>query len=169
MHAPQCGRTDNRKPHHGRARDDVSGHVKRMERTYLNRPEGQTTMIYTGTKLNTTQTILLYGADGRAVFTSTASTPSEPVSRETKSPSRRAPKACACGCGGSTKGGTWLPGHDAKHASRMLKESGTHSKAPKSCLCGCGGMTAGGHFKPGHDAKFYSKLRRESGLQIGEV
>jgi len=32
----------------------------------------------------------------------------------------KTPKACACGCGGMTRGGTWLPGHDAKAYSRGL-------------------------------------------------
>lgn len=32
------------------------------------------------------------------------------------------PKACECGCGGQTKGGRYLPGHDAKHHSRIAKE-----------------------------------------------
>jgi hypothetical protein len=37
----------------------------------------------------------------------------------------KTPKACACGCGGMTRGGTWLPGHDAKALSRMLAKART--------------------------------------------
>lgn len=34
----------------------------------------------------------------------------------------RDPKECKCGCGGMTKGGTFLPGHDAKyHAAQRAK------------------------------------------------
>jgi hypothetical protein len=33
------------------------------------------------------------------------------------------PKACGCGCGGMTKGGAYLPGHDSKHKSRLLQEA----------------------------------------------
>lgn len=39
-----------------------------------------------------------------------------------KRKNNKAPKQCACGCKGMTKGGTWLPGHDAKHASNMKKQ-----------------------------------------------
>ena len=31
------------------------------------------------------------------------------------------PKACACGCGELTRGGDFLPGHDARYRGRMLK------------------------------------------------
>jgi len=31
------------------------------------------------------------------------------------------PKECKCGCGEMTKGGTYRPGHDAKHMSAVLK------------------------------------------------
>jgi hypothetical protein len=34
--------------------------------------------------------------------------------------------ACACGCGGTTKGGQWLPGHDAKMISAILEAVGGH-------------------------------------------
>lgn len=33
----------------------------------------------------------------------------------------RAPKPCLCGCGGMTKGGRFLPGHDAKYHSALNK------------------------------------------------
>ena len=33
---------------------------------------------------------------------------------------RKTPKACACGCKGMTRGGNWLPGHDAKALSLAL-------------------------------------------------
>ena len=41
----------------------------------------------------------------------------------TKAPTAKkskTPKECACGCGGMTRGGNWLPGHDAKAYSREL-------------------------------------------------
>lgn len=28
---------------------------------------------------------------------------------------------CHCGCGGSTKGGRYLPGHDAKHKKALIE------------------------------------------------
>lgn len=31
-------------------------------------------------------------------------------------------RACACGCGGKTSGGLWVPGHDAKHKSILFAE-----------------------------------------------
>ena len=31
------------------------------------------------------------------------------------------PKACGCGCGDLTRGGDFLPGHDARYRGRMLK------------------------------------------------
>ncbi len=33
----------------------------------------------------------------------------------------REPKACLCGCGGMTKGGTFLPGHDARYHAALKK------------------------------------------------
>lgn len=35
----------------------------------------------------------------------------------------KTPRPCACGCKGLTRGGTWLPGHDAKALSRLLAEA----------------------------------------------
>lgn len=65
-------------------------------------------------------------------------------------------KDCGCGCGGRTKGGRYLPGHDAKHHAQ------THvsKHAPKLCKCECGEMTKGGTFKPGHDARYYSQMSK---------
>lgn len=31
-------------------------------------------------------------------------------------------RACACGCGGTTGGGFWVPGHDAKRKSLLFAE-----------------------------------------------
>jgi hypothetical protein len=31
------------------------------------------------------------------------------------------PTLCDCGCGGETRGGRYLPGHDAKHRSNLLQ------------------------------------------------
>jgi len=39
------------------------------------------------------------------------------------------PKACACGCGGMTRGGCWMPGHDAKMLSRLLAEARARNAA----------------------------------------
>jgi hypothetical protein len=75
---------------------------------------------------------------------------------------KKAPKECACG--NMTKGGTWMPGHDAVHAA---KANGTYGKnSPKSCYCKCGGMTKGGTFLPGHDAIYYSNMRKAEGLTV---
>ena len=78
--------------------------------------------------------------------------------------SRKEPKPCGCGCKDGdgnpcmTKGGTFLPGHDAKYYASI-----TVSKhAPKECRCGCGGMTKGGFYRPGHDAKHFSTLLKVS-------
>lgn len=35
------------------------------------------------------------------------------------SPKQVAGRECECGCGGKTSGGLWVPGHDAKHKSRL--------------------------------------------------
>ena len=32
-------------------------------------------------------------------------------------------KNCVCGCGGTTKGGDFLPGHDARHKSALFREA----------------------------------------------
>lgn len=47
-----------------------------------------------------------------------------PVEEPAPAPAPAAAKpagTCAC-CGGTTKGGHYLPGHDARHASRLVKE-----------------------------------------------
>lgn len=36
---------------------------------------------------------------------------------------RREPRDCACGCGETTAGGRFLPGHDAKLKSQLLAVS----------------------------------------------
>lgn len=81
--------------------------------------------------------VLLSGPEDRAVNASLERTGQEylmvdPVTIEkaekeapkqaSKRSSRPAaePKECACGCGGMTSGGTWLPGHDAKHKSKLI-------------------------------------------------
>lgn len=35
----------------------------------------------------------------------------------------REPRPCKCECGGLTKGGTFLPGHDARYHARMKREA----------------------------------------------
>lgn len=39
-------------------------------------------------------------------------------------PRKIRPKICGCGCGGMTKGGEFLPGHDAKLYSAILNKTG---------------------------------------------
>jgi len=36
------------------------------------------------------------------------------------SPKQVVGRECECGCGGKTSGGLWVPGHDAKHKSRLF-------------------------------------------------
>ena len=38
-------------------------------------------------------------------------------------PRKIEPKLCACGCGGMTNG-TWVPGHDSKTVSAIVKKAG---------------------------------------------
>jgi hypothetical protein len=68
-------------------------------------------------------------------------------------------KICGCGCGDTTRGGNWMPGHDAKYASMM---KGGPKKQSRLCLCGCGDMTKGGYYRPGHDSKHFSSLLIEA-------
>ncbi len=75
-------------------------------------------------------------------------------------------RQCACGCEGWTRGGTWLPGHDAKAASAAKLAAGTLKSMPRLCKCGCTGMTKGGIFLPGHDAKYHSAQRQVTQTQI---
>lgn len=37
-------------------------------------------------------------------------------------PKEQVGRACACGCGGKTGGGFWVPGHDAKRKSLLFAE-----------------------------------------------
>lgn len=76
----------------------------------------------------------------------------------------KTPLPCGCGCLNEsgepmmTKGGRFLPGHDARYYATL-----TPSKhAPKECRCGCGEMTKGGFYRPGHDAKHFSLLLKVS-------
>lgn len=39
---------------------------------------------------------------------------------KTKKTPAKAAKDCTCNCGGKTKGGTFLPGHDARHISALV-------------------------------------------------
>jgi hypothetical protein len=43
--------------------------------------------------------------------------------KATKNGPAKAPKSCECGCGGQTKGGRFLIGHDAKLKSRLINAS----------------------------------------------
>jgi len=40
-------------------------------------------------------------------------------------PRKIIPKECGCGCGGMTKGGTFLPGHDQKTVSAIIEKVGS--------------------------------------------
>lgn len=43
--------------------------------------------------------------------------------QEKKEQARANGKPCGCGCGGKTGGGRYLPGHDAKHKSQLVKSA----------------------------------------------
>lgn len=88
----------------------------------------------------------------------------QPKAETTATP--KAGKICACGCEGMTKGGTWLPGHDAKAHSARLATEGKLKHAPKLCLCGCKEWTKGGTFRPGHDSRFYSSLHKTANIGL---
>ena len=46
-------------------------------------------------------------------------------------PRKIVPKPCACGCGGITRGGAFLPGHDAKTLSAIIETTGGTSNLKK--------------------------------------
>ena len=48
-------------------------------------------------------------------------TPARAAGIDERDHAMKTPQECKCGCGGMTKGGTWLPGHDAKWASAQKK------------------------------------------------
>ena len=48
-----------------------------------------------------------------------------------KAKPKKAPKDCRCECGGQTKGGDFLPGHDAKLKSRHLEVLRDPSQKPE--------------------------------------
>lgn len=48
----------------------------------------------------------------------------KPVTVPAKKKKTKDPKVCLCGCKGMTKGGTFIPGHDARYYSAM-KKAGT--------------------------------------------
>ena len=54
--------------------------------------------------------------DGPPTGTEILSRP--PKAKKTRKP--KTPKACSCGCGGETRGGRFIPGHDSKLKSWML-------------------------------------------------
>lgn len=43
-----------------------------------------------------------------------------PVAASTAKPTPNAGRVCYCGCNGTTKGGAYLPGHDARHVSEVF-------------------------------------------------
>ena len=47
---------------------------------------------------------------------------------------KRGPRECACGCGGMTKGGRFLPGHDAKHKGNLIRT--VREKGPGALAAG---------------------------------
>ncbi len=44
--------------------------------------------------------------------------------REKAMPRKKIPKPCGCGCGEMTKGGQFIPGHDAKLLSAIIQSVG---------------------------------------------
>jgi hypothetical protein len=105
-------------------------------------------------------TWLLMIADGEANVEEKA-----PTAAQTAVKPNTKGKLCACGCGETTKGGTWMPGHDAIFHARE-KNGGMLVKEGKMCKCGCGGMTKGGTFRPGHDTRYYSKLHKTASIGL---
>ncbi len=105
----------------------------------------------------------------KAKKATTAPTPS-PAPTPPLPPAVKADKGkdCACGCGERTKGGTWMPGHDAKFHSA---QNGGAKKQARECKCGCGEMTKGGFYRPGHDAKHMSVLLKQerAGTVVGHM
>jgi hypothetical protein len=84
----------------------------------------------------------------------------EPKAEKPKAEPKPKGQLCECGCGGMTKGGRYLPGHDSKHRAALAGP-----KEMPTCDCGCGGTTKGGRFLPGHDAKLHSaqlKAKKEA-------
>lgn len=47
--------------------------------------------------------------------------PSAVSGKKRRAAPKRAPRLCLCGCGGMTKGGLFLMGHDAKMKSKLIK------------------------------------------------
>lgn len=60
----------------------------------------------------------------------------------TRQESRRTPRLCLCGCGGMTRGGRFLPGHDAKLKGRLLRRLADGDEAAMDELTALGW----GHF-----------------------
>ena len=48
--------------------------------------------------------------------------PAATVAAKDSKPAKRTPQPCACGCGDQTKGGRFLPGHDARLKGRLLAQ-----------------------------------------------
>lgn len=61
--------------------------------------------------------VALYGADE----TGKPRTPASATPKPEKAPSKPKTFECRCSCGGMTKGGAYLPGHDARHISEVYK------------------------------------------------
>ena len=59
-----------------------------------------------------------------------SSKPGKPRTRA----ARAEPQKCGCGCGKMTKGGKFLPGHDSKLHSRLLKAAKEGDNAAKAEL-----------------------------------
>lgn len=73
-------------------------------------PEGQPSVDEPAADVAPTTSTIAIGADGLPVL---------PKAKRTRKP--KAPKACSCGCGGETRGGRFIPGHDAKLAGWVLR------------------------------------------------
>ncbi len=65
--------------------------------------------------------VALYGVEEDG----TPRTPAPATTRREKAPSKPAKTGseCRCSCGGVTKGGAYLPGHDARHISEVYKSA----------------------------------------------
>lgn len=49
--------------------------------------------------------------------------PTKEKARKTPPKPEKTPTECRCACGGLTKGGSYLPGHDARHISEVYKRA----------------------------------------------
>ena len=69
-----------------------------------------------------------------AVWKAAGQTGPVPATLHVVAATRGTPRECLCGCKGTTGGGLWLPGHDAKRKSALhaLVRTGTAAEAKKA-------------------------------------